>query len=208
MNDLVARLRATKCLPRTPGVLANLAQQLQVEEAVLAAFLDVEATGRGYDDHGVVKILFEKHRFWRNLGKGPQQAQAALQHLARPGWVPPPSGYADQGSSKARWDLLDKAAAINETSALMSASWGLGQVLGENAETLGYKSVQDFAKDMALSEDAQLDAMARYLRKQRLLDAMRDRDWRALAAGYNGAANVPAYAKRLRIAYVKHRDAV
>lgn len=201
MNDFVSTLHATKCAKRSDGALKAVASQLQVDEMVLGAFIDVEAGAVGYDMNGTVKILFERFHFYKNLGPTEKRAVAVDKGLAFSHWVRPPKGYSDQQTSTQRWGLLDRAADIDETMALMSASWGLGQIMGEHALQLSYPSVQNFTLQMATSEDNQLDAMGRFVERNHLDAAMRAKDWLDLAEGYNGAGQAVVYASKLEAAY-------
>jgi hypothetical protein len=44
---------------------------------------------------------------------------------------------------------------LDETAALQSASWGIGQVLVENYKFAGFRSPQDMVSQLFASEDAQ-----------------------------------------------------
>ena len=59
--------------------------------------------------------------------------------------------------------------------------------MGFHWKALGYRSVLDFVAHMRRSEDDQLDAMARYIKSNRLDGALRRHDWARFARGYNGA---------------------
>ena len=75
--------------------------------------------------------------------------------------------------------------------ALRAASWGLGQTMGFNAELAGFDSAEAMVIAMLDGEDAQVLAMAKFLRSQNLHKALLRRDWAAFARGYNG----PGYAQ-------------
>jgi hypothetical protein len=93
---------------------------------------------------------------------------------------------------------------INSTAALMSASWGLGQIMGSNYEDAGWATIQDMVAAFCDDEENHLDAMVNFLIANHLDDDLREHRWSGLARGYNG----PAYAKhgyhiKLRKAYEK-----
>jgi hypothetical protein len=46
---------------------------------------------------------------------------------------------------------------------LQSASWGIGQITGENFAVAGFQSVEDMVVAMSQSEDDQLKAMGNVL---------------------------------------------
>ena len=59
------------------------------------------------------------------------------------------------------WKLtLDGVVDPSNATALQSASWGLGQILGRNCEMAGFADVEAFVRAMSHSEDVQLAAVA------------------------------------------------
>lgn len=70
--------------------------------------------------------------------------------------------------------------------ALKSASWGMGQIMGFNHQLVGYAAAVAMVDAMKAGEDAQLAAMAAFLHKNGLDQALVKRDWVAFARGYNG----------------------
>lgn len=205
MSEFVAKLAAQQGKGRTAQTLARVAGQLGVEQDALGAFIDVEAAGSGFDSKGRLKILFEKHKFYKHISKD-KRDEAVKAGLARKDWISPAKGgYDDQKTPDAKWAILARAAALDEIAALKSASVGCGQIMGEHAEWLGYGTPQDFWDLCAVTEDAQIEAMGRFLTKAGLIDEMRRKDWRGLAKGYNGPGQVDVYAPRLEKAYNKLR---
>lgn len=163
--------------------IPRIANKIGVGEDELHAFMDVETAGGGFDTKGRPKMLFEPHVFYRNL-TGAKRTAAVKAGLAYAEWGHRPY-------PKDSYPRLVKAMAIDETAALKSASWGLGQVLGENHEMVGYKTVQDMVRAFMVDEEYHLEAMVDYLISAKLADDLRRHDWTAVALGYNG----PGYAK-------------
>ncbi|TJV51168.1 MAG: N-acetylmuramidase family protein [Mesorhizobium sp.] len=173
-KGVVARLSDTD-LPR-------IGYGIGVGEDEVHAFLDVETAGGGYDDEGRPKILFEPAKFYAHLS-GDARAQAVAAGLAAPKW-----GDIPYGAQSSQYPKLIKAIAIDETAALKSASWGIGQVLGENFGAAGYDSVQTMVADMVNGgEAAQLQAAVNFIKANGLDDELRNHQWAAFARGYNGA---------------------
>jgi len=81
---------------------------------------------------------------------------------------------------------LNAAIAKNRAAALQSASWGIGQVMGENFAAAGFSDVEAMVSSMMLGEDEQLTAMANFLLKNKLATPLRSHDWATFARGYNG----------------------
>lgn len=167
--------------PLTQQGITDATALLGVGEPELWAVFTVETRGFGFQADRFPAILFERHIFHR-LTKGAFDQQAPdLSDPSAGGW----GASADQ---KAR---LQRAMALDQDAAMKSASWGLGQVMGENYAVAGYASVQDFAAAMMANEDNQLMASARFIKKNpQLCAALRDRDWAGFAYRYNG----PTYA--------------
>ncbi|WP_425962704.1 N-acetylmuramidase domain-containing protein [Rhizobium nepotum] len=149
--------------------IPRIAHKIKVGEDELHAFMDVETSGNGFDNNGRPKILFEPHVFYRNL-KGAKRTRAVKEGLAYPTWGEKPY-------PRDSYPRLIKAMLIDETSALKAASWGLGQILGENHEMVGYRTPQDMVRAFMDDEAAHLDAMVNFL-----VSAKIDGEMRKLAA--------------------------
>lgn len=166
----------------------------------LWAVLQVETAGFGFDARRRPRILFERHVFRRETG-GAYDAEAPdLSH-------PTPGGH---GAEASQYGRLERALALcardgrGEEPALRSCSWGLGQVMGFNATALGYASAAVMVAAMRESEDAQLRAVAAFIRHHDLAAALRAGDWRAVARAYNGKGFAQGrYDERLRQAHAR-----
>ena len=91
---------------------------------------------------------------------------------------------------KDSYPRLLSAIQINEEAALRSCSWALGQIMGFNAEMIGYSSARAMVEAFADDEEAQLQGLVDYIVAVGLDDELRRHDWRGFARGYNG----PGYA--------------
>lgn len=178
--------------------LVNAATMIGCDPAALDAVVQVESGGRGFDARGRPKILFEKHKFYVLLEAGRRRI-ALRQKLARKRWSP--KQYGDQRFYDDRWSLLERARRIDDTAALKSCSWGIGQIMGFNHRLAGFETVQDMVMAFTGSEDAQLYAMAKFVTATGLGRAIADHDWRGVARVYNGPGQVEVYAARLAEAY-------
>lgn len=177
--------------------LPYIGSAIGVDEDEVHAVLDVEAAGSGFDSAGRPKMLFEPHHFWKHLGPGPKRDTAASLGLAYPTWKP---GAYPRDS----YPRLAKALEINETAALKSCSWGLGQILGSNHIAAGYATPQLMVERFCESEAEQLSAMIRFIKANKLDDDLRRHDWTGFARGYNGPQYaVHNYHGKLAAAYAK-----
>ena len=173
----------------TITAISEIADRLACHPAALLAVVEIESGGRtGATVRGRFQPLlrFEGHYFDRFL-KGDALETARLAGLAdrKAGAIKNPR------SQTARWDMLDRAIAIDRTAALSSCSWGMGQVMGSHWKWLGYGSVDALVAQARSGIAGQVELMVRYIEKAKIVDALRTRDWHRFARVYNG----PAYAK-------------
>ena len=169
--------------------IVQAAKSINVPVAALHAVMDVECKGSGFNTDGTPVILFERHVFRQRLIAN---GKADIAHRAmkeRPDICNSASG--EYGLYSAQHQRLTVASQYDRTSALESASWGLGQVMGYHWKSLGYASLQAFINAMYKDEMSQLDAMCRFIKMNGLDKYLRSQDWKNFALRYNG----PAYAK-------------
>ncbi len=177
--------------------IPRIGSLIGVGEDQVRAILEVESRGAGFDKQGRPAMLFEPHIFWKELGPGKKRDQAAKAGLAYPRWK---AGSYPRDS----YPRLEQAMAIDETAALRSASWGLGQLMGFNHREGGYDTVQSMVADFCQDEESHLEAMIRFIKARGLADEIQRKDWAGFSRAYNGpgyAAN--KYDQRLAKAYAK-----
>jgi len=164
------------------GILAVL-DRLNVRLPQLLAVVTVETSGCGCLADRRPTILFERHIFSKQTGG---KFDAQYPDISNP----IPGGY---GYGSAEYNRLAKAAQLDRTAALKSASWGLGQIMGFNFDKAGYDSVEAMVQKNMESEDDQLMAMAYFLKASGLDRPLAAQDWTSFARGYNG----PDFARNL-----------
>lgn len=185
--------------------LRALAAAEGLDPAALLAVAEVESGGRAFtlvEGRRLPVILYEYHVFWRNLSPA-RRPEAVRLGLARPRWkdLPYPP------TQRARYAQLARAAAIDREAAHAACSWGIGQVLGENARALGYASAVALAEEAMSGVTGQARVMLRFIAANGLGPAMAARDWAGFARIYNGAGQVATYAARLVAAHARHGGA-
>lgn len=94
---------------------------------------------------------------------------------------------------------LALACAVDRKSALGAASYGLAQIMGFNAQSVGYADSEAMVAAFAQSEEAQASAFFAYCANRKdasgsALDALRARDFRRFAQMYNGHGQEDLYA--------------
>ncbi|MDN3670808.1 N-acetylmuramidase family protein [Echinicola jeungdonensis] len=189
--------------------LEDFAKNYDLELAVVKAVNEVESNGRGFLADGRAKILFEGHIFWRELKKRGQNPQEFVSEQSKdilyPRWTKTHyQGGAGEYTRLNKATLLSKDPVFKEA-AYRSASWGSFQIMGFNADSLGFKSIDDFVNKMQKHEREHLNAFGKFLEVNHLIGHLKSKNWAKFAKGYNG----PAYAQnkydtKLKKAYEKY----
>lgn len=207
---------------------AQAAKMLGVKESYVRAIAEVESAGASFLKDGRVKILFERHKFYKYLKealKKPEVRKHVAQHLG----IPEPTGvgagdslliliaakYENICSSKrggykgneAEWGRLNLAMDLDVEAAAMSASYGGYQLMGFNYHYCGYKTAKEMMIDLAKSESKQFLAAITFIKNNpHIHNALKKGDWAKFAEGYNGPSyKENQYDVKLSKAEVKHR---
>lgn len=184
--------------------IIQAAELLEVEPAAIKAVVRVESAGRGYLKDGRVLILFERHKFYNLLGKK-NAALAEKTYADYPRICNPKSGgyYGKEGE----YPRFSLAFGIDPECAMMSASWGLFQIMGFNYKSAGYETIHDFVDDMKVSEGKQLLAFCHFVKNNKTIhNALKKQDWETFAKLYNGVAyKKNSYDSKLANAYARYK---
>ena len=169
-------------------------ESLSVGLAELWTVLQVETRGCGFLVDRRPVILFERHVFHAQTNGAYDSSHPSISS-------PDAGGYL---GGAAEYTRLGEALALDEKAALKSASWGIGQIMGYNAATAGFPSVEGMVQAMVDGEDAQLAGVAGFLRANGLDRHLASHNWAAFASGYNGPNyQENEYDARLAGAYAK-----
>ena len=175
----MAMIFAAKGTPITQTDFDAACHALGGDAASLWSLVSVETRGFGYLEDRRPQILFERHIFSRRTAGRFNASHPDISNPAQGGYT----------GGAAEYDRLGKAMQLDETAALESASWGLGQVMGFNAESVGFADVRTMVTDMVADEAAQLRAVVGFIAGNAgLLNAFKARDWATVALRYNGAS--------------------
>ncbi len=171
-------------------------ETLGVAEPEVWALLTVETRGFGFLENRRPRILFERHIFRRLTGGDFDAGNEDISNRKPGGYVGGPGEYA----------RLEKALGLDREAALKSASWGIGQVMGFNHEVAGFATVDAMVEAMVKHEDAQLMAMAGFIKGNGLDGALRRHNWASFARRYNGRDfKKNEYDTRLAAAHAKYQ---
>jgi hypothetical protein len=189
--------------------LIDFSNHFNLELAVVKAVNEVESNGKGFLIDGRPKILFEGHIFWRELEKRGIKPESYMnsnnQDILFENYTK--KYYAGGTAEYAR---LEKAKNIGSDkkitdAANSSASWGLFQIMGFNALSIGYQSIDEFVEKMNQNEGEHLKAFGLFLEKNNLISLLRNKNWASFALKYNGPAyKTNKYDEKLMRAYQKY----
>lgn len=195
--------------------LDSVAPQLGIDPAVVVAVMSVEsgsaasstnyASFRGRN----MTVRFENHLFHDSWGR--QHPQEFAQHFrfdvhrsSRGGldrtrghqFRTDPQGawQSNHASQRSEWQVLDYARGLSDGQAIGATSMGVGQILGSNYRSQGYRSPQEMLTDFSSGLRPQLDGVLTYIR-QHSMGPLQRGDFFRFAQSYNGAGD-PALARR------------
>ncbi len=190
----------------------DIAKEFYLETNVVIAVLNVESSGSGYNVDGTLKIQFEPYVFSKQLIK------KNIAHSIKIVYVPQPHGdplkeyeiiakeatltNGVQGQAS-EYEALRLAKKIDLQSALLSTSFGLGQIMGFNYSLAKYSSVIDMIASFNDSEANQLKGMLSFIKNNnQMFKALQSKDWAGFASLYNGSGYKEfKYDVRLKAAY-------
>ena len=188
--------------------LIDFSNHHTIELAIVKAVNLVESNGKGFLLDGRPKILFEGHVFWRELEQrgihcenyvNANTENILFKKFTRKYYV---GGAAEYGR-------LEKAIHLNQDksfsdAANCAASWGLFQIMGFNAVSIGYQNIDEFVQKMYLNEGEHLKAFGLFLEKKKLITVLRNKNWAEFALKYNGEGyKTNRYDEKLKNAYLK-----
>jgi hypothetical protein len=212
----------------TDTAFAAAAQLLGVKESYVRAISEVESAGESFLKDGRVKILFERHWFYKKLKEALASASvrwAVAKKLNMPENTPGNlllaamvNGYPnicnpERGGYKgneAEWDRFNFAMDIHAESACQATSYGGYQIMGFNHKSCGYATAKDMMLALASSESKQLLALVAFVKANPSMHkALKEANWAKFAECYNGSAyKENKYDTKLAAAEEKHGKAM
>lgn len=187
----------------TDDQIITAAKKLNIEPAMIKAFAEVESAGNGFLNDGRPKILFEGHIFYKLLikyGFNPMQYEKGNEEVLYEKW-----DKSKYFGGEYEYVRLEKAKKINEEIALMSASWGMFQIMGFNYRLCEYVTINDFVLDMYKNEEKHLQAVMLFLKNRGIIDHLMKKAFSFIALDYNGPRFYEnKYHEKLKTAYEKY----
>lgn len=169
----------------TEAQMVTIARSLGGTLKQLQAVDKVESGGSGWDDSGMLKVLYERHYFWRRI-------RTIIPFLSNP----VAGGYtldADDDGINDSWEKLADAAMMNPIAAFESVSFGKFQIMGAHAKQLGFDNAIEFAYVLSREEAFHYQALCAFIKVNGLQNAFTKlspdaETCRAFAKGYNGGS--------------------
>lgn len=158
---------------RNKSTIKYEACRIGVAPEALAAFLQVESGGVGFDAT-TKKIIIQFEPIWFKR-KAPYAPSGK--------WS---TNRVERQSQE--WIAFNDAFSKNANAAMESTSIGLGQIMGFHYKRLGYSTVGEMWDDAKKGEDRQLFQMSEFIRTDTILhSAIKRKDWHTVAVRYNGS---------------------
>lgn len=200
----------------TDADYAAAAMELGCEIEVIQAIEKVESGGKtGFDDYLRPTILYERHIFSRN-SKGKYDAKyhdlssKTGYKLKKKGDYVAAIDLANNyyaATSTINYKRLAKAYQLDNDAALKACSWGKFQILGENYKAVGFGSVREMVDAHVKGQKGHLKAFVGYIKSKKLQNSLKDKNWTAIAKGYNGKGYKKFhYDERIKAAYEKLKN--
>lgn len=183
--------------PLSEQGLNRVCSELGVKAAEVwtVVLVETDPPHGGFWANGKPQILYEQHIFHRLTNGRFDQSHPEISN-------PVAGNYGASGEHQ--YERLAEAMSCDRNAALMSASWGIGQTMGNLFGDLGYASPDEMVAKLTLSEDEQLLAMAREIKHSSIDKALANHDWKTFARRYNGAGyERNHYDEHLQSAYAK-----
>ncbi|MGB3125645.1 MAG: N-acetylmuramidase family protein [Pseudomonas sp.] len=199
---LVTQVTCDGGVTLTDADFKNAAAQLGngIPVNLIKAFATVESGGRsGFGPAKMPVIAFEGHIFRKYTQQKYDKTYPFLSYpyLEKAG----PQWRANNKDQATAWRTLADAFKLAPEAALMSASYGMFQIMGFNFAACGYKNVFDMVTAMKLNAGQQLMAFVGFCRKSpALVKAMKNKDYVGMASNYNGK-DYGDYDKRIQKAF-------
>jgi hypothetical protein len=186
----------------TDAQLNQLAVQFGIPYRNAKAVFDIESSGNGFRKDGFPTILFEPHVFQRQTNG---RFKASHPNINRDSYDT--SYYKAFPDAKKNFDL---AFSLDPTAAMMSTSWGLGQIMGFNHKAAGFSTVAQMVEAFKKNEFEQAKGMFNFIKSNpTMFNAVKNNDWDTFARLYNGASyKKMGYDTKLKVAFQNAKDFV
>lgn len=206
--------------PIAPGSPAPMSASL-IDPLVAAAILEVESNGTAFGPGNKMVIRFEPHIA---IDESPTSAVAdafrARFRMGSPAWRGEDHRFLDDDgmwkefhgpiNSHQQFEhkALEIARRISPETAFKATAMGMAQVMGFNAQRIGFPSAEVMYNVLSKSAPAQMMAFVNFVQSDpALLAAVNRRDYEKVAELYNGSGQIAEYAALFRAAVERLKKA-
>jgi RHS repeat-associated protein len=159
----------------------SIGKKLNADANAVQAVALVESSGGGFYDDGAPKVRFEGHKFKKYLKEEGYDVNELSQTNSDLVYK-----YSERNDKYHGPKTYEKAVALDESAAMMSTSYGFGQIMGFNYKEAGFNSVQEFVTAQSTYE-GQVSSFLNFVgNSPSLLKALQDKDFTEFARLYNG----------------------
>lgn len=181
----------------------------KLDPLVLEAIVLTESGGSGFEG-GKLKIRLEAHlllgKSWGNPERFRPYFRFNLDNILHAEFrrTPTDPWVAYHQSQTLEWQAFEVARTLDPAAAYRCISMGSGQVMGFNAQRVGYGSPQQMFEAFSRGEIPQVVATINYcLSDPGLVEAIRQKNWAEIIRRYNGVGLESVYTPRLLENYRK-----
>jgi MscS family membrane protein len=184
--------------------IIDAASKYKLSVESLKAVIEVESKAKGFFEDGKPYITFHGQKFWKELEK--KNMEPASQAEKYPDVVYQRWSRKFIRIGEKEYERLEKAKSIDKESAYLSTNWGMFQLSGQDFKKCGFSSVNEMVFNVYKTEKEQLEAFCKYLEQRKLLDDLRQENWKDFANKYNGPSNRKAkFDEKIEKAYQKYK---
>lgn len=180
----------------------NAARAIGCPPQNLIAVIRVESAGAAFNAEGRLTILYEPHvasRCSTPRGKWDKShPRLSYGKWIDPRKVPKSEWHPYRTTQAERWDMLVEMAALDLYAGTAAASYGMFQILGENAADIGFRDPLHMIEVMYEGYEGHLEAFLRFCRRKGALDPLIRGDFARFARLYNGSGQAALYADRMK----------
>ena len=213
VNEAITRGYPAKYVQANDKPDANaMARNFGIPSSRIRSILKIESGETAFDpDTKYPLVRLELHILMNSLN-AQERAVAANHFRFKPGvrqWSAGAQEFLDPGDRT--WKVLEyggqflRLAAISAAynmfgdRAMQATSIGIGQIMGFHYRRLGFKSAQEMFEFAAVSEENQVEMMAKFIQSdQRLLSSIKSGDAEGFAMAWNGSGQYHYFANLLR----------
>ncbi len=181
--------------------LEALSDEIGIDIATAIAVMSVESGGKGFID-GKLIIRFENHLFYRYWGvNNPDKFADHFSFRSNKKWLDhkfraskDDAWESFHGKQTKEWEVFEFARKLDNNLAIKSISMGAPQILGSNAKTIGYDSMQKMFDNFEENIRYHIFAFFDFL-SPRMIKYLQNSEFVNFAKYYNGTGQAQRYGK-------------